>query len=45
MSPTCEAPAAQTAPMAVTVRCVLLTSVFSALQHHVERHYVKGATR
>ncbi|MFF7412510.1 hypothetical protein [Streptomyces lydicus] len=32
-------------PMAVTAWYVLLTTVLSVLQHYVERHFSKGATR
>lgn len=28
-----------------TVRYLLLTGALSALRHHVERHFAKGATR
>ena len=31
--------------MVATVWYVLLTSVLSVLQHYVERHFSKGATR
>lgn len=32
-------------PRATTARYVLLTTGLSVLQHHVERHYAKGAAR